>query len=184
MLPTLIFVVCAYLVYALVRICSGHNRKQFQPYKCHRSKARLGWIGGTGVGLGIIILLFIVGLPCQDDNLRTASIISATWVQEPVMPAQAMQRQEMFPLKNQIEQGQPAYAYLHPETPAPQMLPEKKARGPRRLQKPGVNKAAPRAKAVKVVAKAPKKEKAPPAKTRAKKKKPNAAAEYLAANSG
>lgn len=182
MLPTLIFVICAYLVYALFRIWSGHNRKQFQPYKCHRSKARLGWIGGTGVGLGIIILLCIAGLPEQDDNLRTASIINATWSQDSVQPAQAMQRQEIFPLKNQMEQGQPAYAYLHPETP--QMLPEKKAPSPRRLNKAGLRKAAPHAKTVKVVAKAPKKEKARPAKTRAKKKKSNAPGEFLAANSG
>lgn len=184
MLPTLIFVICAYLVYALFRIWSGHNRKQFQPYKCHRSKARLGWIGGTGVGLAIIILICIAGLPDQDGNLRTASIINATWLQDSVMPAQAVQRQEIFPLKNQMEQGQPAYAYLHPETPAPQMLPEKKAPGPRRLHKAGLKKAAPQAKAVKVVTKAPKKEKAPPAKTRVKKKKTDASREFLAANSG
>ncbi len=184
MLPTLIFVACAYLVYALFRVWSRCHRKQFLPYKCQRRRVRLGWVGGTGVGVGIIILLCIIGLPYQDENLRTASIISATWVQDPVVPALAMQHQESFPLKNQIEQGQPAYAYLHPESPSLQVLPEKKAHRPRRLHKAGMKHAGHAAKTVKVVTTGSKKEKAPHTKIRAKKKKSNASAEFLAANSG
>ena len=184
MLPTLIFVVCAYLVYALYSVWSGCHRKQFLIYKYQRPRVSLGWVGGTGVGLGIIILLCIVGLPYQDENLRTASLISAAWLQDPVMPALAMHSQESFPLKNQMEQGQPAYAYLHPESPALQMLPEKRVHRPRRLQKSGVKHAGHSAKTVKAVNHASKKEKAARTKIRAKKKKPGAATEFLAASSG
>jgi len=143
----------------------------------------LGIVGGTGVGLGILILIAIIGFPSQYENLRTASIITASWSQSSSMTAQAMQRQEVFPIKNQNEQGQPVYAYLHPETPAPQLQPEKKAPVPRRLHKSSLKKPAHPAKSAKVVAKAPKKVKAP-AKTVNKKKKSNAPTGTLAANSG
>ncbi|MEW6658365.1 MAG: hypothetical protein AB1424_06870 [Thermodesulfobacteriota bacterium] len=182
MLPTLGFVVTAYLLYALFRVWCRHHRKQFQPYRRYRWKGRLGWVGGTGVGLGIIILIAIVGIPSQYENLRTASIVTASWGQDPLMPSQAMQRQEILPIKNQGQQGQPVYAYLHPETPTPQLLSEKKGPGLRSLPKPTLRKPAPRAKGVKNVAKGPKKDKAP---TKARiKKKPNAPAGTLAANAG
>jgi len=186
-LPTLGFVLSAYLLYALFRAWSRHHRRQFRPCRRYRWKGRLGLVGGTGVGLGIIILISIVGLPSQYENLRTASIITASWGQDPSMPGQALQRQEILPIKNQSEQGQPAYAYLHPETPAPQLLPDRKAPGPRRLHKSALKKPVPRGKTVKVVARAPKKdtkkEKAP-TKVQPKKKKPTAPAGTLAANSG
>jgi len=181
-LPTLGFVISAYLLYALFRAWSRHHRRQFQPYRRYRWKGRLGLVGGTGIGLGSIILIAIVGFPSQYENLRTASIINASWGQDPLMPGQALQRQEILPIKNQSEQGQPAYAYLHPETPASQLLPERKA-PPRRLHKPSLRKPAPRGKGLKVVARAPKKEKTP-AKARPKKKNLTAPEGTLAAHSG
>ena len=74
---------------------------------------------------------------------------------------------------------------IHPETPAPQLLPDKKGPGLRRLHKPSMRKTAHRAKAAKIVAKGHKKVTAP-AKSRTKKnkKKPSAPAGTLAANSG
>jgi hypothetical protein len=147
----------------------------------------VGLLGGTGVGLGIVILIAIVGIPSQYDNLKTASIITASWGQDPLMPAHtlAMQRQEILPIKNQSEQGQPAYAYLHPETPVPQFLPEKKGPGLRRLHKPTMRKPAHRAQAAKLVAKGVKKEKTPTkARTKKSKKKSYAPGGPLAANSG
>jgi hypothetical protein len=186
-LPTLGFVLSSYLIYALFRVWSRYHRREFQPYRYYRRKGHLGLLGGTGVGLGIIILIAIVGIPSQSENLKTASIITASWGQDPLIPAHtlAMQRQEILPLKNQSEQGQPAYAYLHPETPVPQFLPEKKGPGLRRLHKPAMRKPAHRAKAAKVAAKGIKKEKTPTkARTKKNKKKSYAPAGHLAANSG
>jgi hypothetical protein len=62
------------------------------------------------------------------------------------------------------------------------LLSEKKGPGLRCLPKPTLKKPTPRTKAAKPIAKGPKKDKAP-AKTKIKKK-PNAPAGTLAANSG
>jgi hypothetical protein len=182
-LPTLGFVLTAYLLYALFRAWSRHHYRQFQPYRGYRRKGRLGLVGGTGVGLGIIILIAIVGFPSQDENLRTASIITASWGYESQMPGQGLQRQEILPIKNQSEQGQPAYAYLHPETPVPQLLPQKKGPRSRSLHKSTLRNSGHQGKAHKVAARVHKKKKAA-TKARPKKKKANAPAEPLAATSG
>jgi hypothetical protein len=179
-LPTLGFVLSAYLLYALFRAWSRHHHRQFQPYRGYRRKGRLGLVGGTGVGLGIIILVAIVGFPSQYENLRTASIITASWGYESQMPEQG-QRQEILPINNQSEQGQPAYAYLHPETPVPQVLQEKKSHRSRSLHKPTLRKSGHQGKAHKVTSRVHKKKKAS-AKARPKKKKTNAPAGPLAAN--
>lgn len=185
MLPTLGFVLSSYLIYALCRAWSRHHHKQFRPYKYsrYRWKGRLGLVGGTSIGLGIIILISIVGFPSQYENLRTASIITASWGYESWMPGQGLQRQEILPIKNQSEQGQPAYAYLHPETTVPQLLPEKKSPRSRSLHKSTLRKAMPRGKASKIMTQVSKKGKAP-TKARTKKQKPNAPAGTLVANSG
>jgi len=148
-----------------------------------RRRTRLALAGGTGLGLGIVILLSILGLPPQYENLRSASIISASWGQDPVGASQALARQEILPIKTQGETGQPAYAYLHPETPSPQMQSDKNAPSSWPRKKPilRLKKTAPRAKALKNAAKAPKKEKAA-GKSQAKKKKGNTAPGNLAAN--
>jgi hypothetical protein len=140
-------------------------------------------VGGTGVGLGIILLIGIVGIPSQYEHLKTASVVTASWGQDPFAPTQAMQRQEILPLKNHGQQGQPVYAYLHPETPEPQSLSEKIGPGLRRLHKPALRKPAPRVKSSKTMAKERKKDKARP-KARLKKKKPHGSGGPLAANSG
>jgi hypothetical protein len=182
-LPTLGFVLSAYLLYALFRAWSRHHHRQFQPYRGYRRKGRLGLVGGTGVGLGIIILIAIVGFPSQYENLRTASIITASWGYESQLPDQGLQRQEILPIKNQREQGQPAYAYLHPETPVPQLLPKKKNPRARSLHKSTLRKAGSRGQAHKVAARGHKKKKTS-SKARPTKKKPNIPTRTMAANSG
>jgi hypothetical protein len=126
-----------------------------------RRRRRLTLAGGTGFGVGIIILISILGLPPHYENLRSASIISASWGQDPGV-AEAMPRQEILPLKTQGEPeqpAQPAYAYLHPETPSPQLQAEKNAPSSWPQKNPRLRKAPPRAKTQKTAAKTPKKEK-------------------------
>lgn len=189
MLPTLGFVLAAYLLYALYRAWSRHHRRQFRPYSRYRWKGRTVLVGGTGVGLGAVILISILGLPAPEENLRTAGFISASWGHEAWRSDPGMQRQEILPTKNQSDPGHPAYAYLHPETPAAQLPPEQTAPGPRRLQKPSLRKPVPQGKALKTIARVPPKKDKPSKdkasnKTRAKKKKSNAPVAKLAANAG
>ncbi|MBI4796166.1 MAG: hypothetical protein HY790_10100 [Deltaproteobacteria bacterium] len=184
MLPTLGFILCAYGIYALTRVWTRRHRRQFRSFRQVRRRRRLTLAGGTGVGVGIVILISILGLPPQYENLRSASIISASWGQDPGVAGQAMARQEILPIKTQGDSGQPAYAYLHPETPPVQMLPEKNAPPSWPKKKPRLRKVAPRAKAQKTVAKAPTKKDKAPSKPGAKKKKPHLPIEKLAANAG
>lgn len=182
MLPTLGFILCAYGFYALTRAWTRRQRRRVIPYRYLQPKRRLTLVGGTGVGVGIIILISIVGLPSQYEHLKSASIISTSWGLD-AWSEQGMPRQEILPIKTQGDSGQPAYTYLHPETPSAQLLSGKNAPSSWPQKKPRLRKPAPRAKAQKAVAKAPKKEKAA-GKIQAKKKKSNTPPGNLAANPG
>lgn len=181
MLPTLGFILCAYGIYALFRVWSRRHRRQVRPSSRWRQGGWLTLVGGTGVGLGIIILIAILGLPSQYKNLTSASIISASWGHDSRGSGQALPCQENLPIKSQGEPGKPVYAYLHPETSPAQLQPEEKAPAPRPLHKPKFIKPRPQGKAHKAIPQAHKKDKVP-SKTRARKKKPHLPARSLAAN--
>jgi len=179
-LPTLGFILCAYGIYALLRVWSRRHRRQAR-YSSRWQGGRLTLVGGTGVGLGIIILIAILGLPPQYKNLSSASIISTSWGYHSLGSGQDPPRQENQPIKSQGDPGKPVYAYLHPETPSAQLQPEERAPAPRPLHKPKFVKPRHQGKAPKVISQAPKKDRVP-SQTRARKKKPLLPARSLAAN--
>ncbi len=187
MLPTLAFILCAYGTYALIRAWTKRNRRRFQPYQMLRRRKQLTLVGSTGVGVGIIILIAIIGLPSQYGNLSTAGIISASWERDSYSSGQVMPSQEILPIKPQTDAGQPVYASLHPETPASQFQEGKNASFPRPGSKSRLKKPGSPGKTLKTVAPIAKKEKAaakPQAKTpkNKKKKAQSAADQKLAAN--
>ena len=124
-------------------------------------KSRFTLVGGAGVGLGIIILIAILGLPSQYDNLTSANIISASWGYDSLKPGQVMPRQEILPLKTQSDPDHPVYAYLHPETPPAQLLADKNAPPTRPGKEQRLRKPVARGQALKATAHTPKKDKAP-----------------------
>jgi hypothetical protein len=168
-LPTLGFILCAYGIYALIRVWSRLHRRQGRVSSRLWRGGRLGLIGATGLGLGFIILISFLGLPSRYDNISAASIISASWGHESWGAVPARTLQEYLPLKNQGDPGRPVYAYLHPETPPPQLLPEEKSAS-RTLHKPKFIKPRSHAKGFKAVHRASKKGKVL-SKTRFRKKK-------------
>lgn len=186
-LPTLGFILCAYGIYALCRAWTRRHHRRFQPYRQWRRRRRLTLVGGTGVGVGVIILIAILGLPSQYENLSSASIISTSWGHDSWKSGQVMPRQEILPIKNSDDPGQPVYAYLHPETPPAQLQAEKKAHPSRSMKKQRLRKPAHLGKSSKTVAHASKKDKTP-VKQRTKthknnKKRAQPSAKKLAANS-
>lgn len=185
MLPTLGFILCAYGIYAICRAWSRRHRRQVRYCSRWRGGGRLTLVGATGVGVGLIIFISILGLPSRYDNITSASIISTSWGHDPQGSGQTPARQENLPIKNQGEPGRPIYAYLHPETPSSQLLPEETAPGTRSLHKPKFLK--PRlhgkAKARKAVSRASKKYRAS-GKIRLKKKKPHSPAGRMSAHPG
>ena len=188
MLPTLAFILCAYGTYALIRAWTRRSRRRFQPYQLLRRRRQLTLVGSTGVGVGIIILIAIIGLPSQYGNLSTAGILAASWGHDSYNSGRVMPRQEIMPIKPHTDSGQPVYASLHPETPAAQFQEGKNASFPRPGSKTRLKKPGSPGKTLKTAAPAPKKEKAAAkqqAKTpKIKKKKPQPAAtdQKLAAN--
>ena len=186
-LPTLGFILCAYAIYALYRAWTQRYRRRIQPYRQWQRKRRITLVGGTGVGVGIIILICILGLPGQYENLRSASIISASWGHDFWNPGQVMPRQEILPLKTQGNPGQPVYAYLHPETPPAQLLADKDAASSEPGKQHRLRKPAPLGKAPKTVVHTTVKKDKPSAKPQAKnlknkKKKPQLPPRNLASN--
>jgi hypothetical protein len=118
----------------------------------------------------------VLWLSLADDqpehHLKLAGFLGTVWAEG--RPEKAGGRLEVPQIKGQTAGGQPAYALLHPETPAGQLEAEKSASGPRRLQKPKVRKGTgSQAKVSKATPQTQKKDK-PVAKSRAKKKKPAA----------
>ncbi|RJR36391.1 MAG: hypothetical protein C4567_13860 [Deltaproteobacteria bacterium] len=144
-------------------------------------------MGSTTVGVGIIILIAIIGIPSQNGNLGSAGIIAASWERDSYNSGQVMPHQEIMPVKPQSDSGQPVYASLHPGTPAAQFQEGKNASFPRPVSKTRLKKPAGPGKTVKTAVPTSKKEKAAakqPAKTpKNKKKKPQPATnQKLAAN--
>ena len=183
MLSTLGFILCAYGIYALSKARSRRYRQRFIPYRQLQRKKRLTLVGGTGVGVGIIILISILGLSSHYENLRSASILSASWGFDAWSAGQATARQEILPIKTQGDSGQPAYSYLHPETPSNQLLTGQNAASSWSKKKHKLRKPVRQAKSLKPVAKAPKKDMAP-GKPQAKHKKPPLPTEKLVAKGG
>jgi hypothetical protein len=172
-LPTLAVILWAYGMYALFSFIL--QRKGGQPRGQSRWRKLTGFIfvGGI-VGLGLI--LWCCYSPDKtDQRLKLAGFLGTVYAEG--WPDR-VDKVEYPPVKapNQGAGEQPAYALLHPETPASQIEPEKKLIRPRpsrAVKKPtsGVQeKSGKTAKVAKTVTPSSKKDKIA-AKNRAKKKK-------------
>ncbi|MHB9074946.1 MAG: hypothetical protein ACYC6G_15630 [Desulfobaccales bacterium] len=173
MLPTLAVILWAYGMYALFSFIL--QRKGGQPRGQSRWRKLTGFIlvGGI-VGLGLI--LWCCYSPDKtDQRLKLAGFLGTVYAEG--WPDR-VDKVEYPPVKasNQGTGEQPAYALLHPETPASQIEPEKKLIRPRpsrvaKKQTSGVHeKSGKTAKVAKTVTPSSKKDKMA-AKSRAKKKK-------------
>jgi hypothetical protein len=170
-LPTLAVILWAYGVYALI---SGMSRRK-GGYPRGRSRGRgvrrLALLGTTAAGLALVLYLSGVWGQ-QDHSLKLSGFLGTVWAEG--WPDK-VDRLEYLPVKNQDPGDKPAYASLHPETPAIQVTPEKTGPKPRPMRKPKVSKAAgAQAKTAKATALPAKKDKTA-AKSKAKKKKKAAA---------
>lgn len=187
---TIGFILCAYLLYALIRALirrAGMKNRRYQPWR----RRQLTLANGVGLGAGLLFFLAVIGLPAPSENLRYASMISAVGSDVLNGSARKQARQEIPPLKNLGDPGRPIYVYLHPETPSPQLTPEKESPQPLPKQKARQPKLFPQSKASKSSARLPKQAKDNflnldkiPQKPRVLKKKPSRTAGKPNANSG
>lgn len=176
MLPTLVFILWAYGVYALISALPGRKGSRF---RTRGSGRRYGWLalGASAlVGLGLTVVL-AQSFNEPDHNLNLAGFLGTVWAEG---PDKVDQRVEYPPIKAAAAGDQPVYALLHPGTSPAELSQEKTAPKPRPIKKPKVHKAAAEpAKNAKAAAQKPKKDQVAAkgkAKATAKKKKPVSAA--------
>lgn len=169
MLPTLIFILGAYLVYALVTVWPRRHNGSLRTRTRWRRFGRLTLAGGLAVGLGLLLWFFL--FPEQPpQELKLVDFLGTGWAEGWL--GQADSRLEYPQVKSQGPGDQPVYALLHPETPPVQLSQEKKPAAPRVLGKPRLTKPTSQGKGAKSLAPPPKKERVA-TKSRLKKKKPD-----------
>ena len=173
MLPTLVFILWAYGMYALISALAGRKGSKFRARGPGR---RYGWLAlaaGGLVGLGLIVVL-AQSFDEKDHNLKFAGFLGTVWADG--WPEQVAARVEDPPIKGTPAGDQPVYALLHPGTSPAELAQEKTAPKLRPAHKPKVKKApAPQTKGAKAVAPKPKKEQVAAknkSKTAKKKKTP------------
>jgi hypothetical protein len=169
LLPTIIFILVAYGLFALYKV---FYRPQGGRPRRRGRRAKTGWLKMTAAGIGLGVLGGLcIWLPSlsKTDNLKMAGFLVLPAEGDRLAP-KTDQRLVTPPLKDVLTLDQPAYALLHPETPAVKILPDKKAAGPGPLRKPKMAKlSGSKDKKNQAGPRAVKKGKAP---SRAKTKKP------------
>jgi hypothetical protein len=177
-LPTLVFIIGAYGMYALIPALSGRKGSRFRAYSPGR---RYGWLGlaaTTGLGLGLAVML-AYSFKQEDQNLKLTRFLGTVWADG--WPDQVLRQVEDPPIKSTPSDDHPMYTLLHPGTSPAELNQEKTAPKPRPVRKPKMCKVqAPQAQAKgsKTVAQKPKKEQVAAktkSKTPKKKKTPPAA---------
>ena len=188
MLATLAVVLWAYGMYALFSFIFHRQGGYVRNRSRWRKLSRLTLVGGVTAGVGLMVWGCLY--PGKNDQrLKLAGFLGTVYAEG--WPDR-VDRLKDPPVKspNQGASEQPAYALLHPETPASQIEPEKK------LPKPRPSRVAPKGPSVAPQDKAGKgakitKTSAPPskkdkvaAKSRANKKKRSSASRGRQADAG
>jgi apolipoprotein N-acyltransferase len=167
LLPTILFILGAYALYALAVVWCQWQRSRFLG---RRGKGRPRWLtlAGGAVFLGVFLcLLFWLAPANPDQKVKLAGILGVSET-DVGLAKQAELRAATLHLNQTPPSGQPAYALLHPESP-PSLLPPAKPLVGNQLRKPK-GKRASESQKPKVEARLSKKDKAP-AKVKARKKK-------------
>jgi hypothetical protein len=185
-LPTLIVILLTYALYALLSFMFQRKGSFPRGQSRRRKLSGVALVGVVGMGF---ILWCCYSPDKTDQRLKLAGFLGTVYAEG--WPDR-VDKVEYPPVKTQ-NQGtgeQPAYALLHPETPASQIEPEKKLIRPRPSRtikkrqpssvqdKPGKN-----AKVTKTVTPSSKKDKMV-AKSRAKKKKRSSGPGSVQTNAG
>jgi hypothetical protein len=170
LLPTILFILGAYGLYALVLVWCQWQRSRWTG---RRRQGRPRWLTLTG---GAIFLGIFLGLTSwlapsnSDQKLKLAGILGVS-ESEVDLAKQASLRAATLRLEPKPPQGEPAYTLLHPESPPSLLPPAKSSLGAVPLHKPKVKRAGKDTPKPRVEASLSKKDKAAAGKARPKKKK-------------
>jgi hypothetical protein len=137
-LPTLVFILWAYGMYALISTLSGRKGSSL---RARSPWWRFGWLGllaGAAMGLGLAVLL-AQSFDDRDHDLKLAGFLGTVWAEG--WPDKVEDRVEYPPLKSTASGTQPIYVLLHPDTSPAASVREKTTPRPRPAFKPKVHKA-------------------------------------------
>lgn len=173
MLPTLIFILWAYGMYALISALAGRKGSRLRVRSPWRRYGWLSLVATTGIGLGLAVMA-AHSFEQENHSLKLAGFLGTVWAEG--WPEQVERRVEDPPIKSTPAGDQPVYALLHPGTSPAELAQEKTAPKLRPAHKPKARKdPATQAKGAKVAAPKPKKEQVAAknkSKTAKKKKTP------------
>lgn len=128
MIPTLVFVLWAYGMYALISALSGRKGSRF---RARRSWRKYGWLGlaaGAATGIGLVLVM-AQSYDGKNHRLKLAGFLGTVWAEG--WPDKVKHRVEAFPVKSTASGNQPVYALLHPGTSPAELAQNKTASKPR-----------------------------------------------------
>jgi hypothetical protein len=125
LLPTFLFILGAYTLYATLTLWSRRFSRRGRSCREVRTN-RPAILAGLAVVASLAWLLVSGGSDTQEKDLKLAGILGGGKL-EAGLPVQPEYRLEQAPGKEIGPGGQPAFALLHPETPASLVLAEKTA---------------------------------------------------------
>jgi len=140
LLPTILFILGAYALYALVVVWCRWQRSRFLG---RRGQGRPRWrtLAGGAVFLGLFLgLTSWLAPPNPDQKVKLAGILGVS-EGEADLAKQATLRAATLLLEQKPPGGQPAYTLLHPESP-PSLLPPTKSAAGIQLRKPKAKRTA------------------------------------------
>jgi hypothetical protein len=141
-IPTLVFVLWAYGMYALISALSGRKGSRFRARSSWRKYGGLALAAGAAAGVGLVVVM-AQSYDNENHKLKLAGFLGTVWAEG--WPDRVKPRVEAFPVKSTASVNQPVYALLHPGTSHAELAKDKTASKPRphkpKLQKAEVSQA-------------------------------------------
>jgi len=169
LLPTILFILAAYGIYALI---VAWCRRQNYRFQRTQAKARPRWVtlAGGAIILGFTLwLIFWLTPPTQGQKVSLAGILGLT-EGEARLASKAAPHKPLPSLRQQQPGGEPVYAHLHPTSPPTLSPPTKPSTGTKLRKLKRKRTSAFKSKKAKVRSKRKKKGRASTKATRKKKK--------------
>jgi hypothetical protein len=136
-IPTLVFVLWAYGMYALISALSGRKGRRFRARSSWRKYGGLALAAGAAAGIGLVLVM-AQSYEGESQRLKLAGFLGTVWAEG--WPDKVEQRVEDPPVKSTASGDKPVYALLHPGTSLAGPVQAKAASKPR-AHKPKLHKA-------------------------------------------
>jgi len=128
-IPTLVFVLWAYGMYALISALSGRKGSRFRARSSWRKYGWLALAAGAAAGIGLVVVM-AQSYDEESHRLKLAGFLGTVWAEG--WPDRVEHRVEGLPVKSPTSGDQPMYAMLHPGASPAELAKDKTASKPRR----------------------------------------------------